>query len=157
MNGADSCSGRVELKYLNTWGSVCALNWNMRAANVLCGQLNCGSAVTVVDWFEAGRGQMWADIFDCQGNETHLSQCPILSWSRAACSHEQDAGVICNGKLMLSILYNLGTLIQLIIIRHSSNSCKYKSRATFMTSTSDLAWFSAVVGHLPLRLAYYAC
>ncbi|KAK2832253.1 hypothetical protein Q7C36_015715 [Tachysurus vachellii] len=97
VNGTDSCSGRVELKYLNNWGSVCALNWNMRAANVLCVQLNCGSAVAVVeaDLFEAERGQAWADIFDCQGNETHLSQCPILSWSRAACS--QHAGVICNG------------------------------------------------------------
>ncbi|XP_047659681.1 deleted in malignant brain tumors 1 protein-like [Tachysurus fulvidraco] len=96
MKGMDSCSGRVELKYLNTWGSVCALNWNMRAANVLCRQLNCGSAVTVVeaDLFNAEKVQMWEDMFDCQGNETHMSQCPILSWSRAACS--QDAGVICN-------------------------------------------------------------
>ncbi|MCI4388844.1 hypothetical protein PGIGA_G00090760 [Pangasianodon gigas] len=71
----------------------------MRAANVLCGQLNCGSAVAVLesDWFGAGNGQIWADMFDCQGNETHLSQCPISSWSRAVCSHKQDAGVICNG------------------------------------------------------------
>ncbi|KAK3544708.1 hypothetical protein QTP86_026111 [Hemibagrus guttatus] len=99
VNSMDSCSGRVELKYLDTWGTICAVNWNMRAANVLCEQLNCGSAVAVVeaDWFEAGIGQIWADIFECQGNETHLSQCPISSWSRAACSHKQDAGVICNG------------------------------------------------------------
>ncbi|XP_017580595.2 scavenger receptor cysteine-rich type 1 protein M130-like [Pygocentrus nattereri] len=71
----------------------------MRAASVLCGQLNCGSAVSVLgsDWFGEGSGQIWADVFDCQGNETHLSKCPISSWSRTACSHEQDAGVICNG------------------------------------------------------------
>ncbi|XP_053506741.1 scavenger receptor cysteine-rich type 1 protein M130-like [Ictalurus furcatus] len=71
----------------------------MRAANVLCGQLNCGSAVAVLesDWFGAGNGQIWADMFNCQGNETHLSQCPISSWNRVACSHKQDAGVICNG------------------------------------------------------------
>lgn len=102
MNGLDSCSGRVELKYLKDWGTVCAASWNMRAANVLCGQLNCGSAVAVLesDWFGTGNGQIWADMFDCQGEETHLSQCPILSWSRAACSHKQDAGVICNGKLI---------------------------------------------------------
>ncbi|KAL7882623.1 hypothetical protein SRHO_G00002810 [Serrasalmus rhombeus] len=71
----------------------------MRAANVLCGQLNCGSAVAVLgsDWFGEGSGQIWADVFDCQGNETHLSECPISSWSRTACSHKQDAGVICSG------------------------------------------------------------
>ncbi|XP_060758925.1 deleted in malignant brain tumors 1 protein-like [Neoarius graeffei] len=102
VNGPDSCSGRVELQYLSEWGTVCAVSWDMRAADVLCAQLNCGTAVAVVevDWFGEGIGHIWADVFDCQGNETHLSQCGISSWSRAACSHQHDAGVICNGSSM---------------------------------------------------------
>ncbi|KAF5879813.1 scavenger receptor cysteine-rich type 31, partial [Clarias magur] len=102
VNGPDSCSGRVELQYLSDWGTVCAVSWDMRAADVLCAQLGCGSAVAVVevDWFGEGSGHIWADVFDCQGNETHLSQCGISSWSRAACSHKHDAGVICNGSSM---------------------------------------------------------
>ncbi|XP_036416784.1 deleted in malignant brain tumors 1 protein-like [Colossoma macropomum] len=107
VNGSDSCSGRVELQYLSEWGTVCDVNWDMRAASVLCGQLKCGSAVAVLgsDWFGEGSGQIWAEVFDCQGNEKHLSKCPISSWSRTACSHKQDAGVICSGS---SLAFNEG-------------------------------------------------
>ncbi|XP_035259333.1 scavenger receptor cysteine-rich type 1 protein M130-like isoform X2 [Anguilla anguilla] len=104
-DGPDNCSGRVELQHLGNWGTVCDACWDRRASNVLCQQLKCGTAVAVPGqaWFGEGSGPIRADVFDCHGNETRLSQCAVSSWSRAVLSHGQDAGVICSGSALSAL------------------------------------------------------
>ncbi|MCJ8742910.1 hypothetical protein PDJAM_G00087700 [Pangasius djambal] len=107
VNGPDSCSGRVELQYLSEWGTVCSVGWDMRAADVLCAQLDCGSAVAVVevDWFGEGSGHIWADVFDygvrlVNGGSRCAGRVEVLhdgQWGTVCASawDMKDAAVVC--------------------------------------------------------------
>uniref|UniRef100_A0AAY5F212 SRCR domain-containing protein n=1 Tax=Electrophorus electricus TaxID=8005 RepID=A0AAY5F212_ELEEL len=102
-DGPHLCSGRVEVLHGKTWSTVCDADFDQQDAEVVCRELGCGLPVEVLGAAAFGRGEgqfdhIRADVFDCHGNETHLSECPISSWSRAACSHKQDVGVICSSE-----------------------------------------------------------
>uniref|UniRef100_A0A673B6Z1 Soluble scavenger receptor cysteine-rich domain-containing protein SSC5D n=1 Tax=Sphaeramia orbicularis TaxID=375764 RepID=A0A673B6Z1_9TELE len=47
VNGNDQCSGRVEVRYGEVWGTVCDTDWTMNKAQVVCELLDCGHAVSV--------------------------------------------------------------------------------------------------------------
>ncbi|XP_069054613.1 antigen WC1.1-like [Lepisosteus oculatus] len=105
VGGPDSCSGRVELQYRGEYRTVCDQYWDLRDATVLCQQLGCGEAVAAPGqaWFGQGSGSRGVDVFDCRGNETHLSQCAVSSWGRAACPHGQDTGIICSSSSLSAL------------------------------------------------------
>ncbi|XP_078142976.1 scavenger receptor cysteine-rich domain-containing group B protein [Centroberyx gerrardi] len=102
VNGRNRCEGRVEVRYNDSWGTVCDDNWDMVDANVVCRQLDCGLAVAVgsSSQFGQGSGPILLDNVDCKGGETDLSQCGSQGWGIHNCYHYEDVAVTCKGETL---------------------------------------------------------
>ncbi|KAM9020365.1 antigen WC1.1-like [Ara ararauna] len=98
VNGT-TCSGRVEIRHGDTWGRLCQSHWNLKAANVLCRQLNCGyvKSIQTGDDFGAEDGPVWRDAFYCDGTESCLWDCAQVTLGNPSCSAREAATVICSG------------------------------------------------------------
>ncbi|CAI5671653.1 unnamed protein product, partial [Oreochromis niloticus] len=103
-SGSTRCSGRVEVYHSNSWGTVCDDGWDLNDAEVVCRQLNCGSALEVPQsaHFGAGTGQIWLDHVTCSGNESSLTECQHSRFGSNTCEHGQDAAVICSDLIRLA-------------------------------------------------------
>ncbi|KAM4636962.1 scavenger receptor cysteine-rich domain-containing group B protein-like, partial [Discoglossus pictus] len=96
-DGPNRCTGRVELQYRESWGTVCDDLWDLKNAEVVCRQLNCGTPLSVVPkaHFGPGTGLILMDDVICEGHETSLWKCKYKSHYCHNCNHYEDVGVIC--------------------------------------------------------------
>ena len=91
-------TGRVEVYYNNTWGTVCDDGWDLNDAAVACRELGFPGAISssCCAAFGQGNGTIWLDGVRCTGRESSLSSCYHRGWGRLySCSHREDAGVYC--------------------------------------------------------------
>lgn len=92
--------GTVEIRYNNTWGTICDDSWNFNDATVVCRML--GYAAAVGAWSQAhfgqGHGPIHLDDVHCLGTESDISDCIHSPWDSHNCQHSEDAGVSCTSK-----------------------------------------------------------
>uniref|UniRef100_A0A3B3WX11 SRCR domain-containing protein n=1 Tax=Poecilia mexicana TaxID=48701 RepID=A0A3B3WX11_9TELE len=93
--GPSRCSGRVEIFTNGSWGTVCNNSWDINEARVVCRQLGCGTALSVLHFGE-GTGEI--NEVTCTGSERYLPECSYGRVGAQNCNHSQDAGVICSGR-----------------------------------------------------------
>uniref|UniRef100_A0A8C2BNP1 Soluble scavenger receptor cysteine-rich domain-containing protein SSC5D n=1 Tax=Cyprinus carpio TaxID=7962 RepID=A0A8C2BNP1_CYPCA len=102
VNGINSCSGRVEVLHNGTWGTVCDDGWDLTDAAVVCREMGCGDVIEAKSAasFGQGSGTIWMDDVLCAGNEFTLKSCSLNGWGIHNCTHQHDAGVICQCELV---------------------------------------------------------
>ncbi|XP_043944218.1 deleted in malignant brain tumors 1 protein-like [Protopterus annectens] len=97
VNGTNTCSGRVEVYYNNTWSPVSVDGWDINDANVVCRSQGCGFALTAVTNYRFGvtSNSTWLTNAQCIGTEYSLHYC----YAEVLSSHSNPtpaAGVICS-------------------------------------------------------------
>ena len=99
--GARPCSGRVEVHSEQDWTPVSDRNFALPTAQVICAELGCGKAVSVLGHvpFRESDGQVWAEEFRCEGKEPELWSCPRVPCSGGPCHHSGAAQVVCSGEM----------------------------------------------------------
>ncbi|KAM3915862.1 scavenger receptor cysteine-rich type 1 protein M130-like [Leptodactylus fuscus] len=98
-NGSQRCAGRVEMMSSGKWGALCLSHWDLQAANVLCRQLQCGTAVSISDGGDSGENLAWPDEFHCEGIESNLRECTKTVLGNSRCPRQSTAGVRCSGTM----------------------------------------------------------
>ena len=90
-------SGRVEVWFNGTWGTICDNSWDLQDADVVCRQLGYDGALSAPGnaTFGQGIGQIWLEDVKCAGNETLIAECSHGEWGAHNCGHVKDAGVVC--------------------------------------------------------------
>ncbi|XP_029109959.1 scavenger receptor cysteine-rich type 1 protein M130-like [Scleropages formosus] len=97
--GVDRCSGRVEVKFNQSWATVCDADFDWQDAQVVCRELDCGgpSALHRGSHFGRGEGAIWSQHFQCEGDESFLHQCLTSDRLEQNCTHGSGMGLICTG------------------------------------------------------------
>uniref|UniRef100_A0A8P4GF13 SRCR domain-containing protein n=1 Tax=Dicentrarchus labrax TaxID=13489 RepID=A0A8P4GF13_DICLA len=106
VGGDSHCAGTLEVKHNGDWKPVWGFGWNMKEGNVVCINLDCGSAVSVVERKESSDRPVWLIHSECVKSGSSLRDCVRSSSSsyilNLTCSDSVrlvDGTSLCSGRL----------------------------------------------------------
>jgi len=104
-DGNVSFEGRLEVLEGGVWGTVCDSFFNIRKGNIVCRQLGFLKAKKVFNFahypMASNNTPIVVNSVRCTGYESQFGDCTtkINPWSIEFCSHADDVGVVCVGKV----------------------------------------------------------
>uniref|UniRef100_A0A286ZUU1 SRCR domain-containing protein n=1 Tax=Sus scrofa TaxID=9823 RepID=A0A286ZUU1_PIG len=108
VGGNGPCSGRVEVHSGEDWMPVSDGNFTFPTAQVICAELGCGKAVSVLGQrpLRGSDDQVWPEEFRCKGEEPMLWSCPRVPCPGGTCHHSGAVQVVCSAYTEVRLMRN---------------------------------------------------
>ncbi|XP_051263086.1 scavenger receptor cysteine-rich type 1 protein M130-like [Dicentrarchus labrax] len=101
VGGDSRCAGTLELKHNGDWKPVWDFGWTLKEANVVCRNLDCGSAVSVGEREESSDRPVWVITSNCVQSGSSLRDCARSVSSSSILNHT------CSGKPINDIINDI--------------------------------------------------
>uniref|UniRef100_A0A8B9SUA3 Soluble scavenger receptor cysteine-rich domain-containing protein SSC5D n=1 Tax=Anas platyrhynchos TaxID=8839 RepID=A0A8B9SUA3_ANAPL len=101
LENNDGCSGRLQVFYNGTWGSVCSNSMTTETVSLVCKELGCGNEgdLETDSNYAKLSGTAWLDHVECGKSSSSFWQCPSASWDPQSCTdRREETNITCNGK-----------------------------------------------------------
>ncbi|XP_061876040.1 antigen WC1.1-like [Colius striatus] len=92
LENSDGCSGRLQVFYNGTWGSVCSNSMTPKTVSLACEELGCGKEGTLDTQGPGGRVSVpaWLDRVECEERHGSFWLCPSDPWNPRSCDVLRD-------------------------------------------------------------------
>ncbi|XP_061876056.1 scavenger receptor cysteine-rich type 1 protein M130-like [Colius striatus] len=107
LENSDGCSGRLQVFYNGTWGSVCSNSMTPKTVSLACEELGCGKEGTLDTQGPRGRvsGPAWLDRVECEERHGSFWLCPSDPWNPRSCDELRDVThITCRGAAELRLV-----------------------------------------------------
>ncbi|XP_049653127.1 scavenger receptor cysteine-rich type 1 protein M130-like [Accipiter gentilis] len=101
LENSDGCSGRLQVFYNGTWGSICSNSMTLDTVSLACKELGCGDGGTLETQLPYGRlsGPTWLDNVQCGEKTISFWQCRSAPWKPRSCEDPQEeTHITCNDR-----------------------------------------------------------
>uniref|UniRef100_A0A8B9R500 SRCR domain-containing protein n=1 Tax=Anas platyrhynchos TaxID=8839 RepID=A0A8B9R500_ANAPL len=99
LENSDGCSGRLQVFYNGTWGSVCSNSMTTETVSLVCKELGCGNEgeLETISNYEKLSGTAWLDRVECGKSNSSFWQCPSDPWHPQSCTdRREETHITCN-------------------------------------------------------------